>query len=63
MIADRGRHSKKPDKFYDYIEERSAGPYLELFARNRREGWTSLGNQVDGEALPGRKKNQQIKLF
>lgn len=36
-------HSKKPDIFYDIIESISYGPYLELFARNRREDWFSWG--------------------
>jgi N6-adenosine-specific RNA methylase IME4 len=31
---------------YDLIESRSKGPYLELFARNLREGWDSIGNQL-----------------
>lgn len=36
-------HSKKPDIFYDIIESISYGPYLELFARNRRQDWFSWG--------------------
>jgi N6-adenosine-specific RNA methylase IME4 len=48
LIATRKQeHSKKPYELYDVIEECSPGPYLELFARNRREGWTSWGDQVD----------------
>ncbi len=33
-------HSRKPDEMYDIIEACSPGPYLELFARERRTGWT-----------------------
>ncbi|MHC4361450.1 MAG: MT-A70 family methyltransferase, partial [Planctomycetota bacterium] len=40
------RHSKKPDKFYGLIEGMYDGPYLELFARNKRDGWESWGNEV-----------------
>lgn len=40
------RHSKKPDSFYDLIERRSHGGYLEIFARNNRDGWISWGNEV-----------------
>jgi N6-adenosine-specific RNA methylase IME4 len=40
-------HSRKPAEFYDLIESCSPGPYLELFARGRIEGWTLWGNQVD----------------
>lgn len=36
-------HSRKPDEFYDLVESASPGPYLELFARREREGWTTLG--------------------
>ena len=39
-------HSKKPDCFYEIIERMSDGPYLEVFARNRRAGWHSWGNEI-----------------
>lgn len=42
-------HSRKPDEMIDLIERCSSGPYLELFARGQREGWTMWGNQA-GEA-------------
>jgi len=38
-------HSRKPDEVYDLIEQCSPGPYLELFARFRREGWDQWGNE------------------
>lgn len=38
-------HSRKPDEFYDLIEECSPGPYLELFARHSRPGWSQWGNE------------------
>ena len=41
-----GRHSAKPEEFYDLVERMCAGPYVELFARRQRPGWTCLGNQV-----------------
>ena len=44
--APRGKHSQKPSEFYDLIEARSQGPYLELFARSDRDGWISWGNEV-----------------
>lgn len=48
IISSRKReHSRKPDELYDIIESCSPGPYLELFARGKREGWTMWGNQVD----------------
>ncbi len=36
-------HSAKPDRFYEVIEEILDGPYVELFARRRRKGWTCKG--------------------
>lgn len=40
-------HSRKPDEQYEVIEACSPGPYLELFARKKREGWTSWGDQAE----------------
>lgn len=37
----------KPDELYDIIESCSAGPYIELFARFKRTGWSQWGNEVD----------------
>lgn len=45
-------HSRKPDEQYDLIEACSPGPYLELFARGCRPGWTSWGNQADDAYEP-----------
>jgi len=46
MLATRKReHSRKPDEIYDIIEACSPGPYLELFARFRRDGWSQWGNE------------------
>lgn len=50
LIASRKReHSRKPDELYKIVESCSWGPYLELFARIRREGWTVWGNQAPDE--------------
>ncbi|HTQ98592.1 MAG TPA: MT-A70 family methyltransferase [Candidatus Acidoferrum sp.] len=38
-------HSRKPDEQYRLIESCSSGPYIELFARGPRKGWTVWGNQ------------------
>jgi N6-adenosine-specific RNA methylase IME4 len=40
-------HSRKPDEQYKIIEACSPGPYIELFARGPREGWTTWGNQAE----------------
>lgn len=46
LIAPRREHSRKPDQQYEAIERLVAGPYLELFSRSEREGWSSWGNQT-----------------
>ena len=52
-LAKRKReHSRKPDELYPIIEACSHGPYLELFARGAREGWTAWGNQADTSYRP-----------
>jgi N6-adenosine-specific RNA methylase IME4 len=53
LLATRKReHSRKPDEQYDIIEACSPGPFLELFARGNREGWTTWGNQADDDYRP-----------
>jgi len=47
IIAPRREHSRKPDGIHERIERLVAGPYLELFARQKRPGWTVWGNQTD----------------
>jgi N6-adenosine-specific RNA methylase IME4 len=48
LIASQKReHSRKPDQLYDIIEDCSPGPYLELFARHARVGWSQWGNELD----------------
>ncbi len=42
----QNRHSAKPEEFYDLVERLNAGPYVELFARRVRPGWTCCGNEV-----------------
>lgn len=43
----RGRHSAKPGRMYELIEKVSPGPFLEMFARERREKWSSWGNGIE----------------
>jgi N6-adenosine-specific RNA methylase IME4 len=48
LLGSRKReHSRKPDEQYAIIEACSPGPFLELFARSERNGWSSFGNEVD----------------
>jgi len=44
--AQVGRHSAKPDVFYERVLQASPEPRLELFARAKREGFDVWGNEV-----------------
>lgn len=47
IIAPRREHSRKPDGVHERIERLVAGPYVELFSRQKRKGWDCWGNQTD----------------
>jgi len=49
VMERRGRHSEKPEAVQERIEELLDGPYCELFARRRRDGWTCWGNELEEE--------------
>jgi N6-adenosine-specific RNA methylase IME4 len=53
IIEPRREHSRKPDCVPQRIERLVEGPYLELFARTQRPGWTVWGNQTDKFAPVG----------
>jgi N6-adenosine-specific RNA methylase IME4 len=46
ILAPRREHSRKPTQMMADIERTFPGPYLELFATERRRGWHSWGNQL-----------------
>ena len=53
MLQTRKReHSRKPDEQYHLIESCSRGPFLELFSRGARPGWTVWGDQADSGYKP-----------
>lgn len=53
IMAPVREHSRKPDEAIRRVEAYCDGPYLELFARQRRSGWDSWGLEVDRfEAKP-----------
>jgi len=39
-------HSSKPAEFQTLVESCSPGPYLEIFARSARDGWSSWGGEL-----------------
>lgn len=48
IIVHRKReHSWKPPSLYRIIEDCSPGPFVELFARERRPGWEQWGEDLD----------------
>lgn len=52
ILAPVREHSRKPDEFFDRVERYAAGPYVEIFARQSRPGWSTWGNEAtkfDGE--------------
>ncbi len=53
LLAPRREYSRKPDEQYDLIEAVCPGPYLELYAKHRREGWTSDGDELMSAPNPG----------
>lgn len=46
ICSQKREHSRKPDEAYGLIERCSPGPFLELFARGARPGWSAWGNQA-----------------
>jgi N6-adenosine-specific RNA methylase IME4 len=51
--APRREHSRKPDYFYDTVRRVCAGPRIDVFSREPRDGFDQFGNQVEkfgGEA-------------
>jgi N6-adenosine-specific RNA methylase IME4 len=46
FMAPRGKHSAKPEAFFEIVERLAEGPYLELFARRQRDGWTCVGDAL-----------------
>jgi N6-adenosine-specific RNA methylase IME4 len=47
IITPVREHSRKPDEAYERAMQYAAGPYLELFSREQRDGWTTWGNETD----------------
>lgn len=51
LVADVGKHSEKPEQVYTLIEMMYPNrKYLELFARQKHEGWQSWGNELEAVA-------------
>ena len=66
LISPRRAHSEKPYEVYEMIEKMYPNQkYLELFARNKRENWTSWGNEAEKVVITSTKEKrclQKIKM-
>lgn len=61
LLATRKReHSRKPDELYPIIEGCSPGPFLELFARYPKPGWSAWGDEAGADVAP---KGRQHKGY
>jgi N6-adenosine-specific RNA methylase IME4 len=47
ILAPVREHSRKPDEIFERIERFCAGPRVDLFARQRREGWAVWGDETE----------------
>lgn len=54
-------HSRKPEAFYTLVERLYPGPYVELFARRERPGWTCVGDSLGTRLEP--RVDRQLALF
>ena len=43
----RREHSRKPDQFYDLVRRVTAGPRIDIFSREQRDGFAQFGNETD----------------
>lgn len=63
LITEKSKkHSQKPNCLYVHIERKTNPPRLELFARNRRQGWDVWGLEAPTETqniLPSLKEKQK----
>jgi N6-adenosine-specific RNA methylase IME4 len=53
IIAPRGKHSQKPNEARIRIRELCGESinYIELFAREKHEGWDCIGNEINGKDI------------
>jgi len=45
--ANRKEHSRKPDEFYDLVRRVSPEPRIDMFSREKRDGFAQWGNETE----------------
>ena len=45
--GERREHSRKPDAFYDMIRRVTGGSRIDVFSREKRDGFAQYGNEID----------------
>ncbi len=45
--GERREHSRKPDEFYDMIKRVTGGTRIDVFSREKRDGFEQFGNEAD----------------
>lgn len=51
LLSPIAEHSRKPDEIAQRVERLVPGPYIELYARRPRAGWTTWGNEIERSSL------------
>lgn len=51
IVEDPREHSRKPDEFYNIVRLHAPDPMVELFAREPRIGFISMGLDMDGQDI------------
>lgn len=60
IVAPRREHSRKPDQIFADIEALWDGPYIDIFGRQQRAGWTVWGREADKfDEFPGPRRGRK----
>jgi N6-adenosine-specific RNA methylase IME4 len=50
--APRREHSRKPDEFYNMIQRVAPGPRIDIFSREKHDGFDQYGNETEKFTIP-----------